>query len=67
MRSIAAAVAELVLEFGGAFSAEHGDGLVRGEFLEKMFGPAVYGAFRELKGAFDPNGIMNPGKVLSRK
>ncbi|MCW5982587.1 MAG: FAD-binding protein [Bryobacteraceae bacterium] len=61
--SIANAVADLVLEYGGALSAEHGDGLVRSPFLEKMFGPALYEAFREVKRTFDPHGILNPGKI----
>jgi FAD/FMN-containing dehydrogenase len=45
---IAGQVADLVLEFGGALSAEHGDGLVRSPFQRKMFGPVIYDAFREL-------------------
>jgi FAD/FMN-containing dehydrogenase/Fe-S oxidoreductase len=61
---IAAAVAELVLRYGGALSGEHGDGLVRSPFQEKMFGPVLYGAFRELKRAFDPLGLLNPGKIV---
>jgi FAD/FMN-containing dehydrogenase/Fe-S oxidoreductase len=62
--SIAAAVADLVLKYGGALSGEHGDGLVRTPFQEKMFGPALYQAFRELKRTFDPQGILNPGKIV---
>src|SRR5205814_10370351 len=42
----------------------HGDGLARSEWNEKMFGPAVYQAFREVKAAFDPDGLLNPGKVV---
>ncbi len=61
---IAADVAELVLSYGGALSGEHGDGLVRSSFQEKMFGPELYQAFREIKRTFDPNGIFNPGKVV---
>ena len=57
-------VADLVLEFGGALSGEHGDGLVRGPFMEKMFGPALYEAFRDIKRTFDPDGIFNPGKIV---
>ncbi len=64
MRAIAEAVGELVIEFGGAFSAEHGDGMVRGWFLERYFGPAIYQAFKTVKSAFDPRGIMNPGKIV---
>src|SRR6185436_14785365 len=62
--SIATDIADLVLEFGGALSGEHGDGLVRGPFIEKMFGPVLYDAFREVKRAFDPQGVFNPGKIV---
>ena len=60
--AIANDVADLVLEFGGALSGEHGDGLVRGPFIEKMFGPALYDAFRTVKKTFDPEGLFNPGQ-----
>ncbi len=63
-QAIAEEVAELVLRYGGALSGEHGDGLVRSPFQEKMFGPVLYGAFRELKKTFDPLGIFNPGKIV---
>src|SRR5258706_4611585 len=62
--SIANAIADLVLEFGGALSGEHGDGLVRGPFTEKMFGPVLYEAFRTVKRTFDPAGLFNPGKIV---
>ncbi|MEQ1758823.1 MAG: FAD-linked oxidase C-terminal domain-containing protein [Vicinamibacterales bacterium] len=62
--AIATEVADLVLEFGGALSGEHGDGLVRSPFMERMFGPALYESFREIKRTFDPNGIFNPGKIV---
>jgi FAD/FMN-containing dehydrogenase/Fe-S oxidoreductase len=61
---IAAAVAELVLKYGGALSGEHGDGLVRSPFQEKMFGPALYAAFRQIKHTFDPQNLLNPGKIV---
>ena len=61
--SIANAIADLVLEFGGALSGEHGDGLVRGAFTEKMFGPVLYDAFRTVKRTFDPAALFNPGKI----
>jgi FAD/FMN-containing dehydrogenase/Fe-S oxidoreductase len=64
LRSIAEQVSDLVLEFGGAMSAEHGDGLARSCWNEKLFGPTLYQAFRELKAAFDPQRIMNPGKIV---
>ena len=62
--AIAAEIADLVLEFGGALSGEHGDGLVRGPFMERMFGPELYEAFRTVKRTFDPEGLFNPGKIV---
>jgi FAD/FMN-containing dehydrogenase/Fe-S oxidoreductase len=62
--AIAEDVAGLVLKYGGALSGEHGDGLVRSPFQEKMFGPVLYEAFRELKRTFDPLHLLNPGKIV---
>jgi Fe-S oxidoreductase len=62
---IAEEVSDLVLEFGGALSGEHGDGLVRSPFQEKMYGPALYRAFCEIKQMFDPQGLFNPGKIVA--
>ena len=62
--SIAEEVSELVLKYGGALSGEHGDGLVRSPFQEKMYGSTLYGAFRELKQVFDPQSLLNPGKIV---
>jgi Fe-S oxidoreductase len=45
-------------------SGEHGDGIVRGVWTEKMFGPHITGLFRDIKRTFDPDGIMNPGKII---
>lgn len=64
MRRITADVTDLVLAFGGALSGEHGDGLARSEWNRKMFGPDVYAAFREIKEAFDPRNLLNPGRVV---
>jgi Fe-S oxidoreductase/FAD/FMN-containing dehydrogenase len=64
MVAIANAVSDLVLEYGGSLSGEHGDGLVRSPFNEKMFGGQLYSAFREVKQAFDPKSTMNPGKIV---
>ncbi|OGO11334.1 MAG: hypothetical protein A2Y53_04440 [Chloroflexi bacterium RBG_16_47_49] len=64
MRSIAEQAVGLVLRLGGAVSGEHGDGLARSEWMEQAYGPEVMAAFRELKQAVDPEGIMNPGKIL---
>ncbi|MFW6195201.1 MAG: FAD-binding and (Fe-S)-binding domain-containing protein, partial [Chloroflexota bacterium] len=61
---IADEISDLVKEFGGSMTGEHGDGIVRGFWSEKMFGPELVGKFREVKRAFDPQGIMNPGKVF---
>ena len=63
--AIANEIADLVLEFGGALSGEHGDGLVRGPFVERMFGPVLYDAFRTIKRTFDPDGLFNPGKIVN--
>ena len=62
--AIANDISDLVLEFGGALSGEHGDGLVRSPFMAKMFGPEIYEAFRTIKRTFDPHGIFNPGKIV---
>ena len=62
--AIAAEVADLVLKYGGALSGEHGDGLVRSPFQEKMYGPVLYQAFREIKRTFDPHDLLNPGKIV---
>jgi Fe-S oxidoreductase len=65
MRAVAEQVRDLVLEFGGVNSSEHGDGLARSEFNETFFGPALYQAMRETKRAFDPQNRMNPGKIVA--
>jgi FAD/FMN-containing dehydrogenase/Fe-S oxidoreductase len=62
--ALAGDIADLVLEFGGALSGEHGDGLVRSPFMSKMFGPVLYEAFRTVKRTFDPDGLFNPGKIV---
>src|SRR4051794_28583070 len=56
--------AELVVSYGGSLSGEHGDGQSRGELLRKMFGDDVVHLFEEVKAAFDPDHLMNPGKVV---
>ena len=64
MEAISSEISDLVLEFGGAMSAEHGDGIVRGVWAEKMFGKNLVDAFRDIKNVFDPKSIMNPGKIF---
>ena len=64
MVEMADAAAEMARRFGGVMSGEHGDGLQRSVLNEVIFGPELYGAMRELKSIFDPNGLMNPGKIV---
>ncbi len=64
MAQIAEQVSSLALEFGGTISGEHGDGLAHSCWNDKMFGKQLYQAFREVKRAFDPKNILNPGKVV---
>jgi len=64
MLSIADEISDLVKDFGGSLSGEHGDGIVRGVWNEKMFGPEIYKLFQELKSTFDPDGLMNPNKII---
>lgn len=67
MRHIADEVADLVVDCGGSISGEHGDGLSRSEYLEKMYGPEIMRAFAEVKRLFDPQGMLNPGVILDPK
>ncbi|MDO9413455.1 MAG: FAD-linked oxidase C-terminal domain-containing protein [Pseudolabrys sp.] len=64
MRAIAEEAFAMVREYKGSHSGEHGDGLVRSEFNEPMFGSRLARAFEEVKDRFDPNGVYNPGKVV---
>ncbi|PWE77541.1 lactate dehydrogenase [Bradyrhizobium sp. SUTN9-2] len=64
MRAIAEEAFALVREYKGSHSGEHGDGLVRSEFHEAMFGERLVADFREVKQRFDPGGVLNPGKII---
>ncbi len=64
MQEIADQAFAWVMEYGGSWSGEHGDGQLRGQYLPQMFGDALYQAFRQVKQLFDPAGLMNPGKVI---
>jgi FAD/FMN-containing dehydrogenase/Fe-S oxidoreductase len=64
MRAIAEEAFAMVREYKGSHSGEHGDGLVRSEFHEAMFGARLVRTFEEMKEAFDPQGLMNPGKIV---
>ncbi len=64
LRAIAEEAFAMVRDYKGAHSGEHGDGLVRSEFHEAMFGPRIVRAFEAVKDTFDPEGVMNPGKIV---
>ncbi|NNF25853.1 MAG: FAD-binding protein, partial [Gemmatimonadetes bacterium] len=64
MRSIAEEVHEVVRRLGGSHSGEHGDGILRSEFIRTNLGPDLAEAFRRLKAVFDPAGLMNPGRIV---
>jgi len=64
LRAIAEEAFAIVREYGGSHSGEHGDGLVRSEFHTEMFGQRLVRAFEEVKDAFDPRGLFNPGKIV---
>ena len=65
MRAVAEECFALVREYKGSHSGEHGDGIVRSEFHAAMFGPRIVGAFAAVKAAFDPAGLLNPGKIVA--
>ncbi len=64
LRAIAEATLALTLRLGGSMSSEHGDGMLRGEFLRQIYGAEVVEAMRLLKQAADPENLLNPGKLL---
>ncbi len=64
MRAIAEEAFAMVREYKGSHSGEHGDGIVRSEFHEKMFGAELVHAFEEVKDRFDPQNLFNPGKIV---
>ncbi|GAA1185261.1 FAD-binding and (Fe-S)-binding domain-containing protein [Pseudonocardia alaniniphila] len=64
MRAVAEEIRDLVTEFGGVNSSEHGDGLARSEFNRSLFGDDLYEAMRRVKGIFDPENRLNPGKIV---
>jgi FAD/FMN-containing dehydrogenase/Fe-S oxidoreductase len=65
VKAIADEITDLVVRFNGTISSEHGDGRARSPFLERMYGPRIMQAFRELKRAFDPDNRMNPGNIVA--
>ncbi|MGQ9760021.1 MAG: anaerobic glycerol-3-phosphate dehydrogenase subunit C [Candidatus Methanomethylicaceae archaeon] len=65
MYSIAREVTDLVIKYNGAISGEHGDGLAHTQWNRKLYGDQLWHAFKDIKNTFDPQGILNPGKVVS--
>ncbi len=65
MRAIAEEACALVREYKGAYSGEHGDGLVRSEWIEPIIGARLTAALGEIKALFDPKNLMNPGKIVA--
>ena len=65
MRAIAEEAAELIRRYKGSYSGEHGDGLVRSEWIAPFFGPRLTACLAEIKSWFDPKGLMNPGKIVN--
>ena len=65
MRAIAEEACALVQQYKGAYSGEHGDGLVRSEWIAPFFGPRLNACLGEIKGWMDPRGLMNPGKIVA--
>ena len=64
MQRVAEGSADLVKEYGGILASEHGDGLARGPLARRFYGEALYAAYVATKRAFDPSGLLNPGKVV---
>jgi FAD/FMN-containing dehydrogenase/Fe-S oxidoreductase len=64
MRAIAEETFAMVRDYKGSHSGEHGDGLVRSEFHAAMFGPRIVADFKEVKQRFDPDNVLNPGKIV---
>ena len=64
MRAIAEECFDLVRRYKGSHSGEHGDGIARSEFNEPMFGALIARAFETVKDAFDPDGLLNPGRIV---
>jgi len=64
LQAVSDRASDLAVHYGGAMSGEHGDGLTRSALNPKIFGPNLYGALQEVKRTFDPDNLMNPGKVV---
>ncbi len=67
IKNIATQFFEETIKMGGTITAEHGDGLARSEFVKLQYGSKNYQIFKEIKKFFDPNNILNPGKIITQK
>ena len=67
VKNIAKQYFDEIINMNGTITAEHGDGLARSEFIKKQYGKTNYQTFEEIKKIFDPNNILNPGKIISKK
>ncbi|MFQ5475640.1 MAG: FAD-binding oxidoreductase [Nitrosopumilus sp.] len=67
IKDIATQYFEEVIKLGGTITAEHGDGLARSEFIKRQYGTKNYKIFKEIKKFFDPNNVLNPGKIITTK
>ncbi|MDH5463562.1 MAG: FAD-binding oxidoreductase [Nitrosopumilus sp.] len=67
VKNIAREYFDWIIKLGGTITGEHGDGLARSEFIKKQYGGKNYEAFKEIKKLFDPNNVLNPGKIISKK
>lgn len=65
LRQLAEQTFELVWKLGGTISGEHGEGLVRAAFIKEQYGEKMYDIFRKIKNTFDPEGMINPGKIIN--
>ncbi len=67
IKKIAVEYFDEILKLGGTITAEHGDGLARSEFIKKQYGSKNYQIFKKIKKYFDPDNILNPGKIITTK
>jgi len=67
VKSIAKEYFNEIIKLGGTITGEHGDGLARSEFVKKQYGDKNFKTFKEIKRLFDPNSVLNPGKIISKK
>ena len=67
IKKIASEYFDGIIKLGGTITAEHGDGLARSEFIKKQYGAKNYEVFKEIKEFFDPDNILNPGKIITKK